>query len=371
MRALVLSGGGARGAYQVGVLKTIAEICEKEGCPNPFDIYNGMSAGALNVIKVAQYSHSFWESAQELEQLWSQVLPEQIYRTQLSQLGKIGLSYLSGFKRHKIWSNFGPASLLDTQPLRKLIEQEFSPSQIDQNLLKNAYKAIVISAFNYTQDYLVHFIQSLQEPPQWNRRLKKSRWGRLTLSHIMASSAIPILFPPERIENDWYGDGCLRNYSPSAPAIYLGANRILLVGVKNREVEDAIASGQVDAHPSFALVLDAMVKSLLLDPFEYDLERLERINQLVEKCPQAQQTYKKVQFLSIVPSQNIGELALTYAKKLPRALQFLLKALGPEVHTQSLMSYLLFDSEFTKALIDLGYYDSQKQKDAIYQLIRP
>lgn len=373
MKALVLSGGGARGAYQVGVLKTIAEVCETEHIPHPFQIYNGVSAGAINATKVCSYKNHFSESVRELEKLWSKISSDQVFLTDPGALGKIGMHLVGKLSLGGIIGTEEEQSLLDTSPLRKLIERHMDFAGLERNIHEGHIHALAISALNYANYELISFVHSADENiPQWEKPRKRSERCAIRTEHILASSSIPLLFPAQKVDHRYFGDGCLRNSSPSSPAIYLGAKRMILIGVR-AAVSQAHerAQSRVQA-PSTARVINAILNAVLLDSVDYDIERIERINALVDNASPAVKRnlpYHKVPLLAIQPSGDMGELAIQMAKKMPRMIRYLIKGLGPIEDAGELLSYLLFEKEYCQALIEMGYYDAQLKKDEIRRFL--
>ena len=373
MKALILSGGGARGAYQVGVLKTIAEICETEHIPHPFQIYNGISAGAINAAKVCSYKNHFTESVRELEKLWSEMSSDQVFLTDPGSLGKIGLRLMGKLSLGGLIASEEEQSLLDTSPLRELIEKNMDYTTLDHNLKVGHIHALVISALNYTHYGLVNFVQSgAQDISHWNKPRKQSEFTLIRTEHLLASSSIPLLFPAQKVDHRYFGDGCLRNSSPSSPAIYLGAQRMLLIGVRTTLGQaQQRAQSRVQA-PSTARIINAILNAVLLDSIDYDIDRIERINALVDNASPAVRRnlpYRKVPLLVLHPSGDMGELAIQMAKKMPRMIRYLIKGLGPIEEAGELISYLLFEKEYCQALIEMGYYDAQLKKDEIRRFL--
>ncbi|MHC9511146.1 patatin-like phospholipase family protein [Kangiella sp. M94] len=362
---LILSGGGARAAYQVGVLKAVSEILEHPE-KSPFRIVSGTSAGAINSCAVAEHSHRFDEGIKRLEHLWANLTPDQIYHTKLRQL--------SGNAFRWIWNILRPASqlkkplaLLDNTPLRKLLTKAIRFDDIRDNINNGFLDATCITAYNYNTGDSVSFFQGIPDLVEWQRFRRFGKAEDLTLSHLMGSTAIPMIFPSEPINDVHFGDGSMRFLTPLSPTLRLGANKLFVVTVEPLR-------GEVDHEikiPSIGDISGHLLDSIFIDSLESDIERMMRVNELLAHIPERdivreQLTLKQVDTFIISPSTDPMELAGQYFKNLPRGLRFFFKRIGvDEENGESILSYLLFDKSFTNHLIELGYQDAMKQEHNI------
>ena len=371
MKALVLSGGGARGAYQAGAMLAVAEVAERLKTPHPIQIFTGVSAGAINAGFLAAGAEDFLGAAQKLVTLWSNLKSDKVFRTDAVSFGKIGLSWmgelslggLAGGKRHA-------HSLLDTSPLLQLLRENIEFSQIQKNIDSDIIHATAISALDYKTNETITFVQGRPEIKLWRRARRSAEKTLLEAEHILASSAIPILFQPAQVGARHFGDGCVRNGMPLSPALHLGASSLLVIGVRqwDQDLTMRVDLQTEVSEPSIARIANVLLNSVLLDSIETDLERLEKINQFLQKIPTDLHTglnFKPVSYVSIHPSQDIGAIAARMSSRLPRIVRYLLKGLGPLDDASELISYLLFEPDFCQKLIEMGYQDGQKQKEHI------
>jgi NTE family protein len=377
--ALILSGGGARGAYQVGVLKGLAEILKSKKVDNPFNILSGVSAGAINTAMLASSPDNFSTSVEKLIYLWSQIKSDQVYQMNLFSLNKLSLtSLLSGGKNLKY------NSLLDTEPLRKLLSSHINFSQIEENVKSKKYDSVIITANNYFDNAAVSFIDHNKKAQltseKWNDSRRIPEYSKIQLDHVMASSAIPILFPPISINGADYGDGCVRNSTPCSPSLRMGADKLFVIGVRaqkpfeNSRGENKLSQHNTPKHASFITIMNTLLNAVLLDSVEQDVQRILRINELVRKVKEGQKvaetkdTYlKEIPALCISPSINIGELARQYAHRLPRIVRSSLNTFGSLDDANEIISYLMFDADFCKKLIAYGYDDAYNSEKDIHQ----
>ncbi len=367
--SLVLSGGGARGAYQVGVLKAVAEILKPTSDDPPFKILSGSSAGAINTAKLATGSKNFSTATDDLIQLWSNIKSEQVFKTDLLSLNKFGLSaLLSTTKKFN--------ALLDTTPLKKLIEDNCQFDRIQTNLESGVYDSIIITANNYSSNTATSFIQSAarvnQELMFWKESRRKAVHAELKAEHIMASSAIPVLFPPINIQGQPHGDGCVRNNTPCSPSLRMGADKLFVIGVRTQSSADVVLNSEqkINTEASMVRIFNTLLNAVLLDSVEQDVQRIQRMNELVEEVKKIEPRFesKKIKIipaLCISPSVDIGEIARQKAHHMPRILRMSINAFGQLDEASEILSYLLFDKEFCKNLIDIGYSDALKQKTDI------
>ena len=362
--ALILSGGGARGAYQAGVLKGLAEILPEKK-QSPFQIVSGVSAGAINGAKLACDIDSFANAVEKMNYLWSQLSTEQVFKTEFLSMNTFSFGLLGGQKKID--------SLLDTSPLQDLLKKHCDFSKIAKNLEAGHFESLIITANNYNTNSAVSFVQSTKEDVTWHESRRLALFTKINEQHIMASSAIPMLFSPTQIGSHFYGDGCIRNNTPCSPSIRMGAERLFVVGVRT-QMNAEVSSPEVstDKSPSMIRIVNTLLNAVLLDSVEQDVYRIQRINQLADHVDKKNQGkgFKKIPALCISPSQDIGHIARAHAHHLPRLIRMTISALGSLDEASEIISYLLFDSQFCRKLIDMGYndaMDSRKQIEDFFQ----
>ena len=369
LRGLVLSGGGARGAYQAGVLSAIAEITKDLGIKDPFHIFTGASAGSINASMLACEAQDFNLGCQKLVDLWSHISSEQVFKTDALSLGKIGFRWIEDLSLGGLTGATPGKSLLDTSPLRKLLEKNLNFDQLATNIESGRVRALGMTALDYKRTKSVTFVQSADDVPMWNMSLRNSEKQIINAGHIMASAAIPLLFPAQTVGHDWYGDGCVGNSSPCGPAIYMGSDKIMAIGVRMNTLTAHEARGLQDPKaPSVARVVNVLLNAVMMDGIELDIERIGRINKFIDHVPDKQQrkiSYRKIDPLWISPSADIGEIASQKAESLPRMVRYLIKGLGSLEDASEIISYLLFEPSFTTQLIEIGFEDGMQEKEAI------
>lgn len=372
IRGLVLSGGGARGAYQVGVLNAIATIAEEMNVKYPFQIYTGISAGAINASYLASGAHDFSETAKNLSDMWSQLEAKNIFYTDALNMGKIGLGWLEELSFGALTGNSPGRSLLNTAPLRELIQKNLQFENIDRNIRDGILHAVAISATSYKDSHGLCFVQGRPEMQSWKKARHQSHKTILAPEHIMASSAIPLLFPPIQIGEQYFGDGCIRNQSPCGPAIYLGSDKIFVIGVRNQESDLADISIASDTKaPSVAKVLNTLLNAVMLDGVDLDLEKLGSINRFIKLVPEEQRVgFKQIDFSYVSPSVDIGKLAAQRSSRLPRIIRYLLRGLGNVDDASEIISYLLFDPGFLSQLIEIGFTDGMQNREQIMNFLK-
>lgn len=371
--ALVLSGGGARGAYQAGVIQAICEICHREKIKNPFKIISGVSAGSINGAYLASHCYELDYAGESLVKLWKQIKTERVMKVGAFSVGRTGMKILKQF------ASFGSSEdedsltgLMDTEPLYELLKSELRYQLIEQNLQRNVLDAFTVTATNYANSYATTFVQTLQELDGWDRVRREMQKAEINVDHIMASSAIPLLFPSHSIDGVYYGDGGIRNTSPLSPALKLGARQIIAVGVRMKDVKKELSQIEGGASPSIGHILSVMIHGLLMDAIDLNIERLDRVNEVAEAMNEKEihgRAYHKINYLWISPSQYLGEIAGQCAQIAPKSLKFFLSGLGGEKEQADLLSYLLFESDYIDQLVQLGYEDAIAQKDEIKGLI--
>jgi len=368
---LVLAGGGARVAYQVGVLKGIAALLPRT-VYNPFPIITGTSAGAINAMSIAGRPGSFRLRVRKLETIWRNLHASDIYRTDF-----IGVSanifHVLASLLHSGYGIGRPISLLNNQPLKELLDNYIKFRHLETAIDSGELQAIAVTAMSYASGQSVTFFQGHSELQSWSRVRRKGRAVDIDINHLMASAAIPNLFPAVEIDGNYYGDGALRQLKPMSPALHMGAKKLLTIGVSNNSNQSS--NGLSKHSPSIAAIIGHMFNSAFTDSMESDLESLQAINRLIKLIPESQreaygiQDLSPIEVLSIAPSQSIDAMASQYLKELPISLRLLLKFIGATDHGGGInaASYLLFEPGFCRSLIDLGYQDALDQQDQIKQ----
>ncbi|GMR21373.1 MAG: patatin-like phospholipase family protein [Gammaproteobacteria bacterium] len=365
---LVLSGGGARAAYQVGVIRAIAEMYPKRS-PNPFPVICGTSAGAINSAALAIYGAHFQDAAQRLLRIWRNFHVHQVFRSDAASIAKIGAHWLAAFMLGGLGKR-NPVSLLDRRPLRKLLNRYMPCEHIQASLDAGVIEALGISASGYSSGKSVTFYQTNKTIVSWERARRLGCHGRITLDHLMASSAIPFVFAAEKINREYFGDGSMRQTAPLSPALHLGADRVLVVGVTNEHDREQERGSEED-YPSLAQIAGHILNSIFLDSMEADLERLERINKTIamitsHHLEEHGARLRSIDVLVISPSEDIQEIAMRYVKDMPWTLRLLLRGIGSfKKNGSSLVSYLLFEKAFCRSLISLGYADTMQRREEV------
>lgn len=370
---LILSGGGARAAYQVGVLKAIGDLWPQPE-ENPFQVIVGTSAGAINAVSLACGAVHFKRSIQQLEQVWQNFTTNKVYRTDwpgvLQQAMRFSRVHLLGLGRGQV-----PLALLNNEPLRELLASELDFSGISLAIARRKLRAIGITAFSYQDAQSTTFYQSRGTVLPWQRYRRQGVPTRLGLDHLLASASIPLLFPPVRLGSSFYGDGAVRQAAPISPALHLGANRILVVGVNSRLQEQANSRLQLRA-PTLAQISGHLLNSTFTDNLESDLELLERLNQLGNLIPgeyhHLQEGLAPVEVLVIQPSQIIDDIAVRHRHQLPSSIRTFLRGPGATRSTGGgVLSYLLFEKDYCRELVELGYQDAIAQKEQLQRFFEP
>ena len=373
---LVLTGGGARAAYQVGVLKGIAEMLP-HGSRNPFGVICGTSAGAINATAIATHAPRFRAGVRGLEAVWRSFHADHIYRTEFTHLARNGLRWLAAL----FFAGLGarrPVSLLDNSPLQGLLQRLVRFERIAEAIAAGDLRALSITASSYATGQSVSFFQGAPELKGWHRARRSGVAARLQLDHLMASSAIPAIFPPVRIGQEYCGDGSVRQLAPMSPALHLGADRVLVIGVGGRIAQPVSAQLGPEATltpPTLAQIAGHMLDAAFLDTLEGDIERLRRVNRTLELIPdkvrrREEVALRPVDVLSISPSEPLSVLAADHVRELPRSMRFFLRGSGATASTGAVvMSYLLFETGYTRRLINLGHADALRREHEILSFL--
>ncbi|MDB9951937.1 patatin-like phospholipase family protein [Porticoccaceae bacterium] len=369
-RGLVLTGGGARAAYQVGVLKGIAAILPRT-VYNPFPIICGTSAGAINALSIAGRAGPFRLRTRKLETIWHNLRASDVYRTDAFGVAKNAF-HMTASMLHSGYGIGRPISLLDNAPLRKLLNNYVKFDYLETAIGNGELEAIAISAMSYASGQSVTFFQGQDSIQPWNRARRRGEKIDLTIDHLMASTAIPSLFPAVKLAGGYFGDGAVRQLKPISPALHMDARQLLIIGVSDNATHKA-PELQPDHSPSIAQIMGHMFNSAFIDAVESDLETLRTINRLASALPQSLKDkngitdLNAVEVLSISPSQSIDQIAEEHIHELPRSLKLFLKITGATAQGggTSAASYLLFEPGFCRKLIALGHQDALDQEEAI------
>lgn len=393
--ALVLTAGGARGAYQAGVLKRIAELPGfAEGAPSPFPIVTGASAGAINGAAIAAGSERFRETSRRLASTWASVRSADVFRSDTVALGGIAARWIKDLTLGGLLGGGSAQALLDASPLRGFLNKHIPFGRIQSAIDSGHLYALAVSATNYNSGKSYTFIHGREGHPVWTRSRRLACAAKIGVEHICASSAIPIVFPPVLIRADfgdyYYGDGALRLIAPLSPSIRLGASRILAIGIRSQLAAEESTKAELGdgkrpvmkRPPALAEVLGVALNSIFLDHLDADYEHLLRMNELIEHYQSAgapehvpqdelQLPMKMVHPLVVNPSVDLGKIAEDFANSLPLSMRYFLEGLGnSRTQSSDLMSYMLFDPSYCGALVDIGYRDAAARIDEIEAFLK-
>ena len=366
--ALVLSGGGARACYQVGVLAAIAERVPDFEAP----ILTGVSAGAINAASLAAFRGSFGAAVRSLRHGWKRLTPDQVYCVRPTSVLRTSVRWaLQVVTRRRA----GPGvvrGLMDMAPLRAFLGRSVDFDGIARHIQSRRLDAVALSATSYTTGRTVTFVQGCEDVPMWERAMRRAVRAPITVDHVIASASIPIIFPAVRLPDGFYGDGSVRQTAPLAPAIHLGARRIITISMRKRPTLRG-PSVPIGDYPTAAEVMSLLFNSVFLDTLDADAERLDRINQLVAQLPPDRAGavgLREVDLLLLRPSRDLGALAKGHEMRLPRLVRYVVQGIGGQRQRASdLLSYLMFEPTYTEVLMDLGYSDALAQWSAIEQFI--
>jgi NTE family protein len=388
MIGLVLTAGGARGAYQAGVLKRMGEIPRFQDQPSPFKIVTGASAGAINAVSIASSNESFSNTTEQLAKLWGNLQTKDVFKTDSLSLGAESAKWIRDLSLGGILGGGGAQSLLDFSPLRAYLLKHIDFDGISRAIEKQLLYAVTVSATSYYSGRSFSFIQGQTGHPIWRKSRRYSLSVNLGVDHVWASCAIPIIFQPVKISmpiGDFYfGDGALRLTTPFSPAIRLGATRVFAIGIRSQKSAEArVQTELLDStgerlkmkKPPLAQVFGVALNSIFLDHLDSDLEHLKRMNEIIEfldptRPLKTREPMKVVTPFTINPSIDLASVAEVHSTKMPRIIRYMMEGLGQsKAQSADLMSYLLFDSSYTKALIDIGYKDAADNLPEIEEML--
>ena len=381
---LLLTGGGARAAYQVGVLEAIADLrlaCGAGKEPNPFPIITGTSAGAINAAALACGADQFDRVVRRIVRVWSNFHAQQVYRADSLSVARSGARWLTlvslGWALAR-WRRMRPKSLLDNTPLEKLLVKMVPLVRLPRLIRKGHLTALAVTASSYSSGEHVTFFEAATPVKPWVRSQRKAASDRITHEHLLASSAIPFIFPAKGIEVDdhieYFGDGSMRQSAPIAPAIHLGAERILVIGAgRMHESKGDAAVKPTPNYPTLAQIAGHALSNIFLDALAVDVERVQRINQTLSLIPEEKRLHsalRPVELLVIAPSQRLDAVAARHVGDLPGPVRTMLGVLGvtsnmADVRGAALASYLLFEAGYTQELMALGRADTLAMRSEV------
>lgn len=351
--ALILSGGGARGAYQIGVLDAWRDIFQRGGS---VEIIIGVSAGSINAVRLMQNAPDYVEGIDAVKNLWSGITTDDIFESGIRSAGG-NLMRLLGSSRNSESIEQGSIanSMLNTAPLRTFLESNIDIKQVHQRLRTLPDHALAVNCFDYSDGRNVTFFQTLQAITAWERPTARGRRAALSLDHVMASCAVPLIFPPVQIEGHYYGDGSLRNLTPLQSAIHMGADRII-----NISLSSGAYQGDSQA-PTLGRIVSTLFDGMFVDALAVDTKYLSKVNALTAKVPEKDRDTKTIEFCRIAPLVDFSVVAQRHRDRFPKGLRFLL---GGWI-TPDMLSYLLFDGEFTRELMEFGRKDGEAYRHKV------
>ncbi len=365
--ALLLGGGGARAAYQVGVLKALAELIPADE-KNPFPILCGTSAGSINSIALAANAANFREGVEKITQVWSNFTLDKVFYCDAKNLALRISRWAWCHLGPGNWQK-GPTSLLDNTPLRGLLGQYVDFERIKGAIRDGHLQGVCVTACSYTSGESITFYDGHDSLEDWDRNRREGLRTSLTIDHLMASSAIPVIFPSVKLGEEHFGDGSMRQSAPISPAIHLGAEKILIIGLRIKEGQE---TPEPPAHrPTLGQISGYILDTLFLNSLQSDIERLERTNKLLIDHPEDNPAnLKPIDYSVVTPSEDIADIAQEHYDDLPRSFRIALKFLGMgKNNSRRLVSYLMFDKRFCRRLIDLGYRDAIRQKSQLLEFL--
>ena len=357
--ALVLSGGGARAAYQVGALRGISSVLGKDH-PNPFGIIAGTSAGALNAAGISTHAHRFRTGIRMLEYVWRNISSDQVYRLDSSGLISSASNWVFTFLANR--QRRTPTSLLDNSPLEELLMGVLRLERIKNNMEAGFLDSLIVTASGYTSGNSISFFESVKDIPDWHRPHRLGVRTELRHRHLLASTAIPSLFPAVKIGREYYGDGAIRQLAPLSPAIQMGAERIVAIGVSGSRTRSPGKDEQI-SHPSLSQIIGHILNSAFVDTLESDMAVLRRYNELIGHCtaPPEDLAVRPIELLEITPSLDLNRIAEDHYHTLPRSIRLFIR----DANSTALASLLMFEPGYCQEVMDLGVADALARREEI------
>jgi NTE family protein len=370
---LVLTGGGARAAYQVGVLKAVKEMLPASQ-KNPFPIVCGTSAGAINAATLAVFADDFVGAVDRLVDVWQRFRVHQVYRSDPIGIARVGARWLGAMM---LISRNSPTSLLDNSPLAEMLLHSLDFGRIQENIDNGALYAISITCSGYSSGQSVSFYQGGPDTEAWERTQRVGAAMPIRAEHLLASAALPFIFPAVKINREYFGDGSMRQVAPISPALHLGADRVLVVSTAHQDHHAEPPRVRASMYPSVAQIAGHALNSIFLDSLNADIELVQRINRTISLIPsgklrEAGLPLREIKVMVVSPSQPIERMVVRHVHELPWTVRFLLRGIGAMNRNGSnLASYLLFEEGYCKALIELGYQDTMARKGELLEFLGP
>jgi len=373
INGLILPGGGARNAYQAGVLKALAEMLPADAA-NPFPVISGTSSGAHNAAILASNATQFSEGISRMIGIWENFHCGKIFQVDSWTALKSGLRWTSSFATAGLGRS-APRALLDNTPQREFIESHIRLARIQHAIDTGALRALAVTSSSYSSGLSFNYYQGVDGLRPWQRTRRQGIAEEITIDHLMASSAIPLVFPAVWLDDEYHGDGSMRESAPLSPAIHLGADRLLIIGVRNPAPDPKPSADEKVPYPTIGQITGYMLDTLFMDRLDSDIERMNRVNHVIgeTRCKNVEHEdtiLRPIEFLMISPSKDVREISERHTKDFPRSVRLLLRSLGALSHeSRPLLSYLLFESPFCQELIELGYQDGLNARSEITELL--